>query len=108
MALAAGLLRDRIVIRRAVVETDDYGGEQQTWNDLAAVWAQVLYGRGQERREAAQTAASVPATFRVRQSGVTAGVTPKDRIRFESVDWNIVSNVPLGRDGREITAVRAA
>ena len=108
MGLRAGALRERITIERASAASNDYNEEVLTWATLATVRAQVLYGTGRERREAAQEVASVPATFRVRQSSDSASWTPKDRILFAGAAWDIVSNVPIGRDGREITAVRQA
>lgn len=115
MPIRAGDLRHPIRIERLGAGVNDYGEEIGDWTLLAAVRAQVLHGRGQERREAAIEQASVPATFRIRRGGPASGVTAKDRIRFdplgvtgaESPVWDIQSIVPLGNDGIEITAVRA-
>lgn len=110
MGLQAGKLRDPIVVERATIATDDYGGEVETWAALTAkpLRSQVMFGTGQERREAAQESASVAATFRVRHSIVTEGIGTKDRIQFEGGSWDIVSNVrvPNMRDARDITATR--
>lgn len=107
MTLRAGRLRDRVTIERTGPETDDgYTKLPGGWLPLATVSAEVIYGLGQERRAAAQEGATLPATFRVRRSSVTAGVTPVDRIVFQGGNWDISSVVPLGRDVIEITAVR--
>lgn len=110
MGVQAGRLRDRITIERATVTTDDYGGEASTWAELVTLSAQVSNGTGQERREAAQESATVAATFRVRHSGITEGITTTDRIRFDGAAWDIVSNVrvPNERQARDITATRQA
>jgi SPP1 family predicted phage head-tail adaptor len=106
MKMDPGELRDRVTIERATVVEDDHGGETPTWGVHATRWGQVLYGRGEERRAAAQEQASVPATFRVRQDSVTSGILPTDRLQFDGAAWDISSVVPLGRDLIEITAVR--
>lgn len=98
--------RDRIIaIERAAVVLDDYGQEVSTWAPYDRAWAQVIFGTGQERREAAQENASLAATFRVPFSLRLNEVAPKDRIWFNDYYWDVVSNVPLGRDGLEISAV---
>jgi head-tail adaptor len=120
MGLQAGKLKDRIALERATSGLDDYGGENGGWIELTRVSAQFMPGTGQERRQAAQEQASAPATFRVRRSSVTRALTAKDRIRFNPAvplpsgilaadfpAWDIVSVVPLARDGIDITAVLA-
>ena len=98
----------QIVIERAIVTTDDYGGEVSTWVPLCTPWAEINYGRGDERRQAAQESASLAATFRVRANTITSSVRTKDRIVFGGVAWDITSNAPWRRDARDITATRAA
>lgn len=103
--------RNRLVIfQRATVTTDDFGGETQTWADYCQEWASVSFGTGQERREAAQEAGSVPATFQVLANSKTNALGVKDRISFDGGVWDITSNVPSREfnAGRDITAVRAA
>lgn len=100
--------RDRkVIIERATVTTDEYGGTTSTWATYATAFAQVIFGTGAERREAAQESATAPATFRVLATAKTRAVTVKDRINFDGSFWDIVSSVPLDRDGVEITAIRA-
>ena len=110
MSLAAGKLDRRVTFERAVITTNDYNEQVETWAPIGTVWAQVSFGTGVERREAAQTAASAPATFRVRHSALIAGLTEKDRIGFMGAIWNIVSRVPFGapNEAWDITAVRQA
>ena len=110
MGTSAGSLRDRITFMRATVTTDDYGGEIQTWTSAGDRWASVRYGTGQERREAAQLSATVPATFRVRRDTLTKTIGPKDRIEFDGGTWNIVGAPVMTpeRDTLDIAAVRGA
>lgn len=88
---------------------DSHGGKTATWTAYTQAWAQVVFGTGQERREAAQEAASTSATFRVLPTPLTLALTTRDRIGgYLGADWDITSVVPLGRDGVEVTAIRKA
>jgi SPP1 family predicted phage head-tail adaptor len=103
--------RNRLItIQRATVVTDDFGGETPTWAAWTTAWAEVLFGTGSERREAAQEYGSAAATFRVLHNTKTAAVKVTDRIVFDGSNWDVVGNVPSRalNDGREITAIRAA
>lgn len=108
MRLAAGKLNRRVTFERAGITTNDYNEEVEGWAPIGTVRTQVTFGTGQERREAAQTAASVAATFRVRHSALIAGLTDKDRIAFMGATWNIVSRVPFGalNEAWDVTAIR--
>lgn len=99
--------RDRKIVfeRNTGTTTDDYGGKVPLWTGYATAWAEVRYGTGQERREAAQERASVAATFQVLANALTRALTPLDRINFEGL-WDIVSAVPNGRKFIDITAIR--
>lgn len=104
----AGKLADLITIERAAELADDGMSRQASgWFQLCQAWAEVNYGRGSERRIAAQENANIPATFRIRATPVTALIDARDRIRFDNVLWDISSNVPFGRAWRDVTAIRS-
>lgn len=107
--MSAGRRNRKIAIQRFTATTSDYGGDIETWADYASLFARVVHGSGQERREAAQEAASVSATFYVLRNDKTAALNPKDRIVWQGT-WDIVSAVPSLAFNREveITATRAA
>lgn len=99
-------MRDRkVTFERFSSVVDDYGGETQQWSFFAEAWADIKYGTGQERREAAQGSASVAATFQVLANSDTLDLTTLDRINFEGF-WDIVSAVPNRRKFIDITAIR--
>ncbi|MGZ8286136.1 MAG: phage head closure protein [Allosphingosinicella sp.] len=114
MALKAGELNRRILFERNTQGRDSAGNQEDSWAVLGRAWAKVMYGTGQERREAAQESATTPATFRVRRSAVTLSLTAADRLRFDPAGgapddaplWDIAGAVPFGNDGVDITAVR--
>lgn len=72
--------------------------------------ADIIFGTGQERRQAAQETASVPATFSMRRDSVTQTLTPADRLRYDDADWDISSIVPSRKYDAvlDITATRRA
>ncbi|SMF70537.1 phage head completion protein [Allosphingosinicella indica] len=117
MGIKAGKLRDRIRIERMGPPVDDgYTEKPGTFAPIGDRWTEVNYGKGSERREAAQVRASMTATFRVRRCRMTASITPADRLRFDpsrvsTLDaapvWEITSAVPAEADGIDVTAVRA-
>lgn len=106
--MKAGQRNRQVVFEKGTATGDDYGGETIVWDGHATVLAEVLFGTGQERREAAQEAGSQAATFLVAWSPVLADVVIKDRISFNGSDWDI-TNVTLVGLNREIhfTATRS-
>lgn len=98
----------RIAFERAAVALDGYGTEIETWTLYARAFAEVRYGTGQERREAAQESATLTATFRVPATPRTRALTPKDRILFDGAVWDIRSVAPFERGDVDVTAVRRA
>lgn len=98
--------RDRkIIFERYSSSVDDYGGETPQWQLFCEAWADINYGRGDERREAAQESSQAVATFQVLANSDTRDVTTLDRINFEGF-WDIVSAVPNRRKFIDITAIR--
>lgn len=103
-----GKMDQRITIERATTLADTFGTPVPSWSAYLSCWAEVRYGTGQERREAAQQVASAPATFRIRYSVAAAGIAEIDRIAHRGATWDIKSVVELGRnEGIEITATRS-
>jgi SPP1 family predicted phage head-tail adaptor len=102
--------RDRLVtFERSTPTVDVYGDEIHAWTEYAKAWAAVEVGTGKERREAAQEAASAPATFKVLWTPTLAALTTKDRISAGGVIWDIKSVAPVGLNIElHITAVRSA
>jgi head-tail adaptor len=98
-----------VTFERATVTTDDYGGETQSWATLCQEYAQVFYGKGDERRQAAMEQGGQAATFQVPSNTNTRSVTLGDRISFDSSAWDIESKAVDIPDRRhvEFTATRA-
>lgn len=105
--MKAAKLDKRIAFERQGETKDAYGQQTAGWTAIGGCWAEYRPGSGVERREAAQEKAVLSGSFVVRQSAMTASVTEKDRLVFEGEAWDVRSNVPIGRHGREIAATRA-
>jgi SPP1 family predicted phage head-tail adaptor len=103
--MTAGKRDRKITFERSSSSVDQYGGETQQWQFFAEAWANIIYGTGQERREAAQESAQVAATFQVLANSDTRDLTTLDRINFDGF-WDIVSAVPNRRKFIDITAIR--
>jgi head-tail adaptor len=102
--------RDRLISFEAAgtSTTNDYGEViESTSAVLATAWARVRFGTGQERREAAQEAASIAATFECLWSPTLATVPTTARIVFDGANWDIVSKALVGLNKElHFTAVR--
>lgn len=104
----AGKRDKRVTFQRSQTTLDDHGGEVFAWADWSTDWAEVLFGSGQERREAAQASSTQTATFIVLAHPKTLALSPLDRIGgFLGADWNITSVTPIGSNVH-VTAVRKA
>jgi hypothetical protein len=103
--------RNRLVsFMRPVTTTDDHGGEVDGEpTRICRAWVKVLYGTGQERREAAQERAEQAATFMCNWSPPLALIVTTDYIAFDAADWDITNRALVGlSDEIHFTAVRAA
>lgn len=117
--IAAGELDKRIRIERDGKPVHD--GYQNTPGEpytLATVWARWRPAPGRERRAAAEDAATLPGTFRIRwtdqldpdRGGEVPGINPRDRIRYPATDdgrlYEITSAVAMGRcDAIDVMAI---
>lgn len=103
--IGAGRRDGLVIFERATVGRSGLGVETEVpWTELCRAMARVLYGTGQERRDAAAQGSSQAATFRVLSNPDTRGVTTKDRISFAGLVWNITGWAPIGSHEIEFTA----
>lgn len=102
--------RDRLIVFQTIDVTEDEFGQPVVvgYSDFAKAFAEVVYGKGSERRQAGIEGNDLPAMFRVLQSPATRAVTTKHIIAFDGAIWDIHSIVPWKRQTLEVTAVRRA
>lgn len=106
MAVKAGALDRRVQVRRAVL-SDDGLGQVLSWADHGApVWAAKKDISDGERWRAAEVQAHVTTRFTLRWSPFAAGITPKDHLVCEGLEYEItgVKEGPGRRVSIEITA----
>jgi head-tail adaptor len=105
--IRAGSLDKRIMFQWMETRENEFGEPvAHAPQVLGKTWAKVIYGKGSERRAAAVEGSALPATFQVRDSALSRSIDTSMQIAFDGANWDIESNVPWGRDGREITATR--
>lgn len=103
--MASGALDRRVQFRR-FSEVDDGYQVTEEWADHGSpVWASKTDISDGEKWAAAQLEATVTTRFKVRWYGFTGGITPKDRLLCEGVEYRITGIKEVGRrEWLEITA----
>lgn len=104
-----------ILIERGAAEDDGYtSGQPADWAPLMTAIAIVVYGTGEEQREAAREVAVIPATFKLQWTPEHASIRATDRLRYPVDDqgegpiWNIQAVTSTGlNEAVEIVARRA-
>lgn len=108
----AGVLDRRIVLQRAeMVAGGDYNEPQESWYNFATLWAKRADASAGEAYRAQEVGAQISTRFTVRYSILTASITPKDRIVFNSETFNVTATrEPVGTRNQwiEIDAVARA
>lgn len=92
--MTAGRRDQLITLQRFTATQDEYGEETQAWSELGKEWAAVFYGRGDERRQAAQEQGQQAANFQMLANLATLGLKIEDRIVLDGRIWNIVGISP--------------
>lgn len=106
MTLAAGRLRDRVMIQAKSVTRDAYGGEIVTWGTLATVWALVESLSGREYLAAnqgvdqARSLREVRVVIRPRDD-----VVPWHRVVHGSRLLEIAAVIPKGLDEMHLLCI---
>lgn len=97
----AGDRYHRIAVERATVTTDSYNEEVRSWVLFTEAYAQIRWGSGDQRMQAAQEGGVQAVTFIVMQTPDLRAVTITDRIVRGDEMWNIVA-IADGRQRGEI------
>jgi len=97
----------RISIEASTFTRNAMNEKVETWAMFTEAFAEVLFGTGQERRQAAQEGASQTATFIVLATPKTRQVGTKHRINALGGVWDITSAIPVGMAEIHITATRS-
>lgn len=81
-----GVLNRQITIQQYTATRDSYGGEVQTWADLATVWAKKAHRTSREFFAAQKTNAETTDMFIIR---FRSGITTKMRVTFDGKTYDI-------------------
>ena len=103
-----GALKRRITIRRVSITRNE---RVEIWTMFAVLWAAVRGASVADIPRARAADVETTMRFTVRKTPVTDTITPRDMVRFDGQDYNIVGvhDVEVGhRMFREIDAVRRA
>lgn len=86
----SGDMKDIIILQRATVTVDDFGGEVETWGTLKQVYARRKDVSAAESYHAQEVGGKLSLRFRVRYMSEIADLNPRDRLSFEDDIYNIV------------------
>lgn len=87
--MRAGKLDRRLkILRLQAGAPNEFNEVEDTWQEVAEVWAQQRPDRGSERFAAAQVAGTSVMTFHIRYR---SDVTVKDRLGYEGRIYEIIS-----------------
>lgn len=95
----AGELRHRITLQQKTVARDAMGGEIETWNDIATVWASKAHQTSREFFAAQKINAEITVLFIIRYR---RNVDTKMRVIFSGKTYDILGADDLDGRRREL------
>ncbi len=96
----AGKLGKLITIQQQSATQDEYGAQIVTWSSFGIDrWAQVEPLRGREYFTGKQIQSGIDTRFTIRY---IAGITPKMRILYNSLSYDIESIINIDERNREL------
>lgn len=101
--MAAGTYRHRITLQKPVASTNADGQVENTWQDVATIFARVEIRSAGEQIEHRQHRGFQQAVAVVRWSPTTTAIRQNWRFTFNAQTWNIQSAADLSGDRQEIT-----
>lgn len=97
--MKAGKLRHRITLQAQSATQDAFGGQANTWTDVATVWAEIITLEGRELLAA--QAVHNESRYKIRIRGIAGGVNPAWRVKFGSRYFNILNAMNAEERGIE-------
>lgn len=98
--MLAGRLDREVDILESAGSQDDTGDDRRTWSVVATIWAEKQDLAGKTFFAARQDNSEITTRFRMRWR---TGLSADNRLRYDGVDYEIVSVAELGRrDGLEV------
>lgn len=97
--MKAGKLRHRITLQAQSATQDAFGGQANTWTDVATVWAEIITLEGRELLAA--QAVHNESRYKIRMRGISGDVNPAWRVKFGSRHLNILNAMNVEERGIE-------
>lgn len=103
-----GKLDTRIILQRATNATDGQGSVTKTWATLATVWTIAEALTATEATNGNERTAFTDYKFIIRHQDALATLSPADRVQHASINYDILSAVPMpeGRPDQIIITAR--
>lgn len=102
----SGKLNERILIQKYTATQNEFGEQVKTWATVHSCWASVNPIQGREWFTARQSLSNVDYRFRVRyidtSTDIPDGITPKMRVVYNDMNYDIDSVINVGERDREI------
>lgn len=95
----AGKLNKRITIQQYESTQNEFGEQVKTWSNIKTAWASIQPLQGREWFNAKQMQSEIEVRMRLRY---TTAITPKMRIVYNSLNYNIESIINVGEANREL------
>jgi head-tail adaptor len=101
--MPAGNRDKRVTLQRALTTKNALNEDVKTWGAIGKRWAEKLDVSDGEQLRAAEVGATITTRWRVLRETLTRTLTPRDRIVFGSVVYEITGIKDLGNVGFELT-----
>lgn len=95
----AGKLDRRITLQRRTLTQSTMGDVQETWENVATVWARRLSSKGREFYSGGVSLGVEDAGFQIRYSVDVSAIDQTCRIIFDGANYDIFSIDENGRKG---------
>lgn len=95
--------RSRITLEKLTYTSNDFGGFTKTWNEISAVWANILFVSGKELIQYRQVYPTMQVKIKIRYR---SDITTDYRIKYKNTYYNILSIIDIDnmQDELEIIA----
>jgi SPP1 family predicted phage head-tail adaptor len=100
--MQAGKLDKRLDIEQPISTQDASGSPVVSWLAVGTVWASIEPIKGREALTSNQIIGTMDARIRIRQHPLLSTMTPKWRLKYDGVIFNIVSIAHVSLGNREI------
>lgn len=103
--MRAGKLANKIVIQSASESQNSQGEATYSWSTYATRQASYEPINGREFFASDHIQAHISTRFKLRYDSLTKAITPKMRVSYGGVYYNIESVIPMGKSGTKFREI---